>query len=80
MVGDRFIASRETERIDLLLANHLIKVAEREVGWTWLLKGPSDGRFWELSYPFGDRHGGGPPKLEVLTRAAAKALYGAAEI
>lgn len=63
-------------RIDVLLRDHLQKIATSSDGWRVLFRDPNDGRLWELSYPHSGWHGGGPPKLELLSPESAKQLYG----
>ena len=41
-----------------------------------LYRDPGDGRYWELAYPNGEMHGGGPPSLIMLTEQEAKTKYG----
>jgi hypothetical protein len=64
-------------RIHWLIDNRLRKVASSpEWGdWEVLYVDPSDGRYWELTYPLGDMQGGGPPQIRVLSEEIAKAKY-----
>jgi Immunity protein 27 len=64
-------------RIEYLLENVLQKVAESPKWGSWetLYRDPRDGRFWERTFPKGEMHGGGPPRLAVISRAAAEAKY-----
>ncbi|MBW3622692.1 MAG: hypothetical protein KY468_04705 [Armatimonadetes bacterium] len=52
--------SQENRIVSHLLRDHLIKVAQREGGWVQLYVDPATGLYWELSYPYGEMHGGGP--------------------
>ena len=45
-------------------------------GWDQLFIDPRDGRYWELTFPHGSLHGGGPRRLTHLPAALAKAKYG----
>jgi hypothetical protein len=36
---------------------------------------PTDGRYWELTYPQGDMQGGGPPQIRVVSEEDAQARY-----
>lgn len=44
-------------------------------GWELLYRDPRDGRLWELIYPHSELHGGGPPRLYLLSPAEAQAKY-----
>jgi len=61
------------DRIELLVSQHLTKVAGG--GWETLYQDPDDGRYWELTYPQGEMHGGGPPRLTYLPHELAQAKY-----
>lgn len=63
-------------RIDALVKNHLNYVASREGGWIKLYLDPDDGRYWELSYPSSESHGGGPPRLETVSKNSVVDHYG----
>ena len=65
------------ERIEWLTANYLEKVAvSKQWGeWETLFRDPSDGRYWERTYPQSEMHGGGPPRLSVLNAEQAHAKY-----
>ena len=60
-------------RIGWLITNHLEKVADGN--WTVLYRDPGDGRLWELTYPHGEMHGGGPKRLTVLSADDAAKRY-----
>lgn len=70
-------ADEACHRIELLTTNILQKLADsRECGaWETLYRDPSDGRLWERTYPQGDLHGGGPPRLAVISEADARKKY-----
>jgi hypothetical protein len=40
-------------RIEQLIAEHLVRVADRVDGWTTLFQDPTDDRFWETLLPSG---------------------------
>jgi hypothetical protein len=63
------------ERIEALTQQRLQRIASRDGGWTVLYRDPADGRFWELSFPRSELHGGGPAKLSFITRDEAMRLY-----
>jgi hypothetical protein len=62
-------------RISNLTKSYLIKIAQDKTGWEILYRDPSDSRYWELAYPHGELHGGGPPQLKCLTVEEAKTKY-----
>jgi hypothetical protein len=65
------------ERIKWLVSHHLKKLAiSKDYGaWETLYQDPEDGRYWEQTYPHGEMHGGGPPKLTMLSLQQAKTKY-----
>lgn len=65
------------ERIHWLTQNWLVQVAyiREGGGWETLYQDPSDGRLWERTYPQSEMHGGGPPRLELLTPEQAAEKY-----
>jgi hypothetical protein len=63
------------QRITWLLANVLKKAATDASGWEELYVDPTNGRYWELSYPQSELQGGGPPRLAVISEDAAKKKY-----
>ena len=72
----RMTANADAERIQAVLASgSLEKLASADGGWTTLYRDPGDGRLWELSYPDGQLHGGGPPTLTCITVEDAKRRY-----
>lgn len=65
------------ERIEWLIANHLVQLGTDSSGWDDLYRDPDDGRLWELTLPQSEMHGGGPPRLTCISVDAARAKYGA---
>jgi hypothetical protein len=63
-------------RIHELVKSRLVAVARSSSGWKTLYRDSIDGRLWELIYPFSEMHGGGPPRLRVISRETALASYG----
>jgi hypothetical protein len=51
------------QRIWDAVHNRLRKIGVRGGGWTTLYQDPFDKTFFELSFPQGEMHGGGPAKL-----------------
>jgi hypothetical protein len=64
-----------SERIKWLIKNELKKLSVTSGGWETLYVDPSDGRYWEQTYPRGEMHGGGPAKLIMLSPEQAKIKY-----
>ena len=71
------VGDENCQRIQLLISCHLTELARSHDGWSTLYRDPGDGRLWEHTYPQSHLHGGGPPALECITQAQAKATYGA---
>jgi hypothetical protein len=69
------VADEVAKRIKSLVAYSLVKVATDDSGWDTLYRDPNDQRFWELTYPQSEMHGGGPPKLEHITTENALRKY-----
>jgi hypothetical protein len=65
------------ERIKWLTTNELQRLANNPQWGDWevLFIDPTDGRYWELTYPQGEMQGGGPPQLQVLSEADARKKY-----
>jgi hypothetical protein len=64
-----------TIRIESLLENYLKLVARNSSGWDALFSDPNDGRFWELTFPFSEMQGGGPPCLTAISLEEARGRY-----
>jgi hypothetical protein len=75
-VGGKSVADDTCGRIRQLINAQLTKVATDSSGWYTLYRDPQDARLWELSYPQGEMHGGGPPKLACISKRVAEARYG----
>jgi Immunity protein 27 len=63
------------KRIDVLIELFLVRVAIDASGWDGLYRDPADGRLWEVTYPESELNGGGPPKLECVSREYAADKY-----
>ena len=68
------------ERIESLVNEYLIRVADSPTwgDWETLYRDPTDGRYWERTYPQGEMQGGGPPCLKWISVAEASSKYGLA--
>jgi hypothetical protein len=71
-------ADATCRRIEQLIAQHLIELGCDSSGWDVLYRDPQDARLWELTYPQGHLHGGGPPRLTWLAATQAREKYGLA--
>lgn len=65
------------ERILWLTSKVLTRVAFSPEGGLYetLFRDPNDGRYWERTYPQGEKHGGGPPKLSLISEEEARKKY-----
>lgn len=84
LITGKWISSNEPaaedetcERINELLRSHLRQIGHDASGWDVLYRDPDDERFWELTYPESELHGGGPAQLRCLTLDEARKKYGA---
>ena len=68
------VADEAALRIDDLTASYLEFVSANDK-WSMLYRDPKDGRLWEQTYPQGEVHGGGPPKLAVISLDEARQRY-----
>jgi len=66
------------KRIEWLIKYALEQIAvnPESGGWEILFRDKRDGRYWERTYPHGESHGGGPPRLSVLAFEDARKKYG----
>jgi Immunity protein 27 len=76
LVDGRMIEDDSLKRIRSLVKGHLERVANTSDGWEILYRDPADGRYWEMTYPHSEMHGGGPASLRVIDVAAVRAKYG----
>lgn len=65
LANNKLIVDRDVwDRINWLTDQVLSLVGIEKVGgWEKLYRDPGDGRYWLLTYPFGELQGGGPPSL-----------------
>jgi Immunity protein 27 len=73
--GSSVEADKVSKRIEYLINTYLIKVAEDNSGWGVLFQDPDDGRYWELTYPESEFHGGGAPLLQNLSLDEVRNKY-----
>ncbi len=62
--GGRMTAAGDAALIDDMLGRQLVQVAGG--GWRVLFRHRETGQYWELTYPKGEMHGGGPRLLRSL--------------
>lgn len=55
----------EAGAIDSLLKDKFVEV--RKGNWAVLYRHKETGEFWDLTYPQGEMHGGGPRRLRVVS-------------
>lgn len=75
--GSKLQPDEACDRIQQLTEGVLERVAvSRHYGaWETLFRDPADGRLWERTYPHGEMHGGGPPRLTLVSQEEARAKY-----
>jgi len=64
-----------TKRIQWLTSGILEELASANGGWDTLFRDKNDGRYWERTYPHGEMHGGGPPRLARVSEKQAREKY-----
>jgi hypothetical protein len=74
-VDGRLRGDPTTDRIHWLVAGRLDLLATDVSGYETLFRDRRDGRLWECCYAHGERHAGGPPRLTVITKEAARNKY-----
>ena|ERR1700760_563278 len=75
--GKHVSADPVQSRIYYLITHSLeqVAVSPESGGWETLYRDPSDGRFWERTYPQSELHGGGPMRLINISAADAVKKY-----
>jgi hypothetical protein len=73
--GQWEVDGKTCQFIQQLIWNRFVHVDQREGGWTLLYHDPSDGTYWEYTYPHSEMHGGGPPVLTRLSVEEVRTLY-----
>jgi|TARA_B110000902_G_scaffold86485_1_gene102630 hypothetical protein len=64
----KVLADSNCNTIELMIKNDLIEFESDDDNWIKKNKGKKDGSIWELTYPEGHLHGGGPPKLNKVIK------------
>jgi hypothetical protein len=75
-VNDAVDGDETCKRIEQLVSGFLEHVGTTDAGWTKLFLDKNDGRYWELTYPKSEWHGGGPPMLICVSDSYAQSKYG----
>jgi hypothetical protein len=75
LIQGKVVADEASQRIFDLVNDYLIKIGHDQSGWEVLYQDPNDGRLWELVYPKGELHGGGPPSLVLIQKDVAELKY-----
>lgn len=75
IIESSIVADEVSKRIEKLTLQYLVKIAIDESGWNQLFQDPKDKRYWELSYPESEFHGGGYPHLTNLSEHEVKEKY-----
>jgi|SRR6266446_5058120 len=78
--GGKVVADATCQRIEQLTREELQEFARDPTGWDVLFKDPNDGRFWELTYPQSEMHGGGPPRLTHVSAHEVAKKYGSSVV
>lgn len=73
--GNTLVPDEVCKRIESLVHDHLVEIATDSSGWSVLYKDPLDNRFWELTYPASESHGGGPPLLRSVDTDIVKQRF-----
>jgi hypothetical protein len=71
----RVQADENCHRIEVLRTDHLRPLGRDASGWDQLYLDPDDNRYWALTYPESELHGGGPPCLVCLSEEEARDKY-----
>ena len=74
-IGGSVRADAVANRINDLTQTYLMRISVSENGWEKLYRDPVDLRLWELTYPQSEMHGGGPPRLRLLSLEEAQKKY-----
>jgi hypothetical protein len=73
--GDGLVGDPVEQRIRWLIECYFREVATSSDGWDVLYRDPNDGRYWQLTYPRSEMHGGGPKRLTNITETDARRKF-----
>jgi hypothetical protein len=74
-IDGRMIGDEVSTRVETLVRDELKPIAVSADGWERLFEDPRDHRLWELTYPLGETHGGGPPSLRAIDQETVRRKY-----
>lgn len=72
MRDGKIVVEGDFTAINMLLGD-LDRVTDGDGGWAILYRHRRTGEFWELTYPNGEMHGGGPRRLRPVNIAGSDA-------
>jgi len=75
-IGYNIVRDENCRRIEKLKSDYLKKISVDKSGWETLYQDPNDNRYWLLTYPDSECHGGGPPTLKMITPIEAFQIFG----
>jgi hypothetical protein len=75
LVEGHIVPDESLLRIRTLVETELERIGCTSDGWETLFRRRSDGRLWELFYPHGKLHGGGPESLRSISTVEAAHKY-----
>ena len=70
--GSEIVSDEAGNRIKWLVKNSFTKITT--LNWQIIYKDKNDGRYWLLDYPQSHMHGGGPPRIECISKEAASKI------
>jgi len=73
--GNSLIQDSECIRIQRIIDNCFKQIDVNGNSWSALYENPDDSSYWELTYPQSHMHGGGPPRLEHISKLEASDRY-----
>jgi hypothetical protein len=68
--GSGVVANEVCVRIQWLVENSFKEIAS--LNWETVYQDINDSRFWLLTYPQSNMHGGGPPSINIITNSQVK--------
>ena len=74
--GGSVVADGIELEIERILRDELRHIAYSDDGWEQLLLDKVVDEYWELTFPEGELHGGGPRMLSPVTNDYARTKYG----
>lgn len=79
-VAGRRVHDQVDRRIFWLVSRRLTLRGTAHGGWDQLYQDPRDARYWELTFPQGSLHGGGPRLLTCVGADVAREKYGVSAV